>query len=567
MNILIVDDDIIDREMIVRALKRSNIFCNITEVELVDQAIELLTHTAFDVVLLDYNLPQRKGIELLIELKDMPATKKAVVIMISTSKEDDIAIDSINAGAQDFLVKTEINAFRLQRAIANAQVRASLEKELLQSHQRTKELAERDNLTGLANRYYFDESLSLEIKKQRRQNDILALLLIDLDYFKYVNDNYGHDVGDQLLIAVTKRINGCLRGSELFARLGGDEFAITLTNLETNYGATIVAKRIIDALKKPFKIGAHIISSGASIGISLCPSDSVDVKELFKYADIAMYRSKSDGRNQFSFFEAKMQQDFLGSFLIENQLRSAIKNNDFYLLYQPVMNSQNKKFTGAEALIRYDIDNIIQRPDIFIPIAEKSRLIVEIGRWVILEAIKQLSTWHQTHDASLTMSINISSVQLSDEGLIDYIVCCLNAYGVSANKIEFELTETALLVEHENSTKMIQGISDLGCKISLDDFGTGFSSISHLHSFPIDIVKIDKSLMPSSSPKKDIKPILAGLIVMIQSLELDIIAEGIETEIDLHVCVELKINKMQGYYFDKPLPANELASRYLYQPS
>ena len=567
MNILIVDDDIIDREMIVRALKRSNIFCNITEVELVDQAIELLTHTAFDVVLLDYNLPQRKGIELLIELKDMPATKKAVVIMISTSKEDDIAIDSINAGAQDFLVKTEINAFRLQRAIANAQVRASLEKELLQSHQRTKELAERDNLTGLANRYYFDESLSLEIKKQRRQNDILALLLIDLDYFKYVNDNYGHDVGDQLLIAVTKRINSCLRGSELFARLGGDEFAITLTNLETNYGATIVAKRIIDALKKPFKIGAHIISSGASIGISLCPSDSVDVKELFKYADIAMYRSKSDGRNQFSFFEAKMQQDFLGSFLIENQLRSAIKNNDFYLLYQPVMNSQNKKFTGAEALIRYDIDNIIQRPDIFIPIAEKSRLIVEIGRWVILEAIKQLSTWHQTHDASLTMSINISSVQLSDEGLIDYIVCCLNAYGVSANKIEFELTETALLVEHENSTKMIQGISDLGCKISLDDFGTGFSSISHLHSFPIDIVKIDKSLMPSSSPKKDIKPILAGLIVMIQSLELDIIAEGIETEIDLHVCVELKINKMQGYYFDKPLPANELASRYLYQPS
>jgi len=567
MNILIVDDDIIDREMIVRALKRSNIFCNITEVELVDQAVELLTHTAFDVVLLDYNLPQRKGIELLIELKDMPATKKAVVIMISTSKEDDLAIDSINAGAQDFLVKTEINAFRLQRAIANAQVRASLEKELLQSHQRTKELAERDNLTGLANRYYFDESLSLEIKKQRRQNDILALLLIDLDYFKYVNDNYGHDVGDQLLIAVTKRINGCLRGSELFARLGGDEFAITLTNLETNYGATIVAKRIIDALKKPFKIGAHIISSGASIGISLCPSDSVDVKELFKYADIAMYRSKSDGRNQFSFFEAKMQQDFLGSFLIENQLRSAIKNNDFYLLYQPVMNSQNKKFSGVEALIRYDIDNIIQRPDIFIPIAEKSRLIVEIGRWVILEAIKQLSSWHQTHDATLTMSINISSVQLSDEGLIDFIVSCLNSHGVNANKIEFELTETALLVEHENSSKMIQGISDLGCKISLDDFGTGFSSISHLHSFPIDIVKIDKSLMPSSSPKKDIKPILAGLIVMIQSLELDIIAEGIETEIDLNVCVELKINKMQGYYFDKPLPANELASRYLYQPS
>ena len=563
MNILIVDDDIVDREMIVRALKRSNIYCNITEVELVDQAVELLAHTAFDVVLLDYNLPQRKGIELLIELKDMPATKKAVVIMISTSKEDDLAIDSINAGAQDFLIKTEINAFRLQRAIANAQVRASLEKELLQSHQRTKELAEQDNLTGLANRYYFDESLSTEIRKQHRQRSQLALLLIDLDYFKYVNDNYGHDVGDQLLIAVTKRITACLRGSELFARLGGDEFAITLTNLKTSYEATIVAKRIIDALKKPFEIGLHIISSGASIGIALCPSDSVDVKELFKYADIAMYRSKSDGRNQFSFFEAKMQQDFLASFLIENQLRSAIDNDDFYLLYQPVINIQSKKLIGVEALIRYDIDNISQRPDIFIPVAEKSRLIVNIGRWVILEAIQQLSSWHQTHGSTLTMSINLSSVQLSDEGLIDYIVWCLKSQRVDATSIEFELTETALLVEHDHSSKMIQGISDLGCKISLDDFGTGFSSISHLHSFPIDIVKIDKSLMPSSSPKKNIKPFLTGLIVMIQSLELDIIAEGIETEVDLNLCAELNINKMQGYYFDKPLPANELSSRYL----
>ena len=563
MNILIVDDDIVDREMIVRALKRSNIYCNITEVELVDQAVELLDHTAFDVVLLDYNLPQRKGIELLIELKDMPATKKAVVIMISTSKEDDLAIDSINAGAQDFLIKTEINAFRLQRAIANAQVRASLEKELLQSHQRTKELAERDNLTGLANRYYFDESLSTEIRKQHRQRSQLALLLIDLDYFKYVNDNYGHDVGDQLLIAVTKRITACLRASELFARLGGDEFAITLTNLKTSYEATIVAKRIIDALKKPFEIGLHIISSGASIGIALCPSDSVDVKELFKYADIAMYRSKSDGRNQFSFFEAKMQQDFLASFLIENQLRSAIDNDDFYLLYQPVINIQSKKLIGVEALIRYDIDNISQRPDIFIPVAEKSRLIVNIGRWVILEAIQQLSSWHQTHGSTLTMSINLSSVQLSDEGLIDYIVWCLKSQRVDATSIEFELTETALLVEHDHSSKMIQGISDLGCKISLDDFGTGFSSISHLHSFPIDIVKIDKSLMPSSSPKKNIKPFLTGLIVMIQSLELDIIAEGIETEVDLNLCAELNINKMQGYYFDKPLPANELSSRYL----
>jgi len=563
MNILIVDDDKIDREMIVRVLTRSNILCNITQVDMVDRALEVLAHTAFDVVLLDYNLPQRNGIELLIELKDMPAKKNTVVIMTSTSKEDDLATSSINAGAQDFLVKTEINAFRLQRAIANAQIRASLEQELLRSHQRTKELAERDNLTGLANRYYFDESLCHEIKKQQRDKSKLALLLIDLDYFKFVNDNYGHDIGDQLLIAVTKRITSCLRGSELFARLGGDEFAITLTNLESAFAASTVAKRIIESLQKPFKIGHHVITSGASIGISLCPSDSADVKELFKYADIAMYRSKSDGRNRFCFFEAKMQETFLEHFLIENQLRKALTDNEFYLLYQPVIGTLDGKITGVEALIRFNIEDISQRPDIFIPIAEKSRLIIEIGRWVITEAIKQLSYWQKIQGSTLTMSINLSSIQLTDEGLIESIESTLIKHGVDASHIEFELTETALLVEQENTTKMIQSISDLGCKISLDDFGTGFSSISHLHRFPINTVKIDKSLMPSALPKENTKPFLAGLIVMIQSLELDIIAEGIETEIDLNLCIELKANKMQGYYFDKPLTVHELESRYL----
>lgn len=563
MNILIVDDDVIDRKMIARALSRSNIFCNITEVEMVDEAIEILAHTSFDIVLLDYNLPQRNGIDLLVELKEIPNTQNIVVIMMSTSSEDHFALNSINAGAQDFLVKTEINTFRLQRAIANAQARAHLEKELLQSHQRTKELAERDNLTGLANRYYFDESLNQEIKRQQRDKNKLALLLIDLDYFKYVNDNYGHDIGDKLLIAVTKRINACLRGNELFARLGGDEFAITLTNLHVTFDASIVAERIISALKKPFEIDDYIITSGASIGISICPNDSTDVTELFRYADIAMYRSKSDGRNKVSFFEIKMQETFLENFLIENRLRNAIQSNDFYLLYQPVIDSKSKSLSGVEALIRYEIDGVVQSPDIFIPVAEKSRLIIEIGRWVILQAIKQLSLWHHKLNPALTMSINLSSVQLLDEGLIKYIDNCLSSHQVKASYIEFELTETALLVEQENSTKMIQAISDLGCKISLDDFGTGFSSISHLHSFPIDIVKIDKSLMPSASHQGNTTRFLTGLIVMIQSLELDIIAEGIETEVDLDLCLALAVNKLQGYYFDKPLAVKEIESCYL----
>jgi len=563
MNILIVDDDIVDREMILRILKRSKILCNITEVETVDAALEILNKTIFDIILLDYNLPQRNGIDLLLELKVMPNHKDLAVIMMSTSKADDLALNSINAGAQDFLVKTEINVFRLQRAILSAQARACLENELIQSHQRTKELAEHDSLTGLSNRYFFDNHLNREIQCHKESNNKIALLLIDLDHFKYVNDNYGHDVGDQLLIEVAKRIKGVLRKNELLARLGGDEFSVTLTNLHDIADANRIGERINEALLAPFEINNKSFISAASIGISVYPNDSANAKELFKYADIAMYRSKHNGRNQVSFFDMKMKEAFLESFVIENTLRTAIDNQDFYLHYQPVIDSNTGKLSGVEALIRYDIDNIRQNPDSFIPVAEKSRLIIEIGQWVILQATKQLSLWNAHYSPQLTMAINLSSAQLNDEQLIAHIKYCLNLFNVPASQIEFELTETALIVEQENSNKIIQGISDLGCKISLDDFGTGFSSISHLHRFPIDIVKIDKSLMPSASTEYNIKKLLTGLVAMIQSLDLKIIAEGVETKDDLDFCTQLNVDKIQGYYYDKPLTINELEEKYL----
>ncbi|OUR60645.1 GGDEF domain-containing response regulator [Colwellia sp. 39_35_sub15_T18] len=562
MNLLIVDDDVVDRELVRRALKKSNISSIITEVESVGEALEKLDTQRFDAVLLDYNLPQRKGIELLLELKGDVNKQSIAVIMMSASSEDELALSCINAGAQDFLVKTEINAFRLQRAIVNAQARSDLEKRLLQSYQHTKQLAEHDSLTGLVNRYYFDEALNKEILSNQREKTVFALLLLDLDHFKYVNDNYGHDVGDQLLIEVVNRISNCLRGHEMFARLGGDEFAITLTHLKSINGASIVTQRIINALNEPFEIDNYSIQSSVSIGISVCPFDSKEAKELFKFADIAMYRAKNMGRNQFSFFEEEMQEQFLADFLIENKLKTAITNNDFYLHYQPVIDSEDETLTGVEALIRWNNDNENMRPDKFIPIAEKSRLIIDIGKWVIKQAIQQLSLWNADRQLPITMAINLSSVQLTDENLIEYIDESLTKYNVSASLIEFELTETALIVEPENTVKIIKGISDLGCLVSLDDFGTGFSSLSHLHSFPIDIVKIDRSLMPNASSKERVKKILNGLVLMIKSLDLEIVAEGVETKNDFNLCLKLGVGKIQGFYFDKPLSVRELEKKY-----
>jgi len=563
MNILIVDDDKIDRESIRRSLKLPDSSCSIDEVESVDEAVALIKKQHFDVILLDYNLPQRNGIELLLELQGDSIIDGTAIIMMSSQEEDDLALECIRAGAQDFLSKTEINAFRLSRAIINARTRSEMEQQLFKSYTKTKELAEKDSLTGLANRYFFDESLKVDIANNLRTNEIIALLMIDLDHFKFVNDNYGHDVGDELLIEVVNRIQQCLRGSELFARLGGDEFAITLTNLHLATDASHIAKRIIAKFEDPFEIGDLSIKSSVSIGISIHPVDAAGTKELFKYADIAMYRAKKMGRNQFSFFEAALQKQFFSEFELETALRLATETNDFTLNYQPVFDAVTKQIMSVEALIRWDNNGVMVGPDKFIPIAEKTLLILDIGRWVITEAISQIAQWNKQLNTPITMAINLSAVQLKDLSIIDHIEACLSKYRVEPKLITFELTETALLIDSQQSTHTIEKISQIGCKIALDDFGTGFSSLSHLLQYPLNIVKIDKSLMPSVSNEKKVKHILVGLVSMVKSLGHELVAEGIEQESDLTLCSSLGIDKLQGYYFDKPLTAQQLKEKYL----
>lgn len=561
MKVLIVDDDKVDRTSIVRALNKNSPIPEITEVDTAEDGLKQLKENRFDVVLLDYNLPKKNGIEFLLELKDNPSTRNTAVIMMSTSEEEKIALDCIRSGAQDFLTKTEITAFRLRRAILSAQTRADLERELYQSYQRTKKLAECDSLTGLANRYLFDESLVQSISDHQRSGNFLALILLDLDHFKYINDNYGHDIGDELLVKVTNRINSCLRGNELFARLGGDEFSITLSNLQSPQDANFVALRILKSLEMPFQVGDITVTSTASIGISLYPGDGENATDLFKHADIAMYRAKKLGRNQHSFFEQEMQNKFLVDYEIQNNLRQSIDNQEFMLLYQPVVTLSTMKVTGFEALLRWPKYKEIG-PDKFIPIAEKSLLIIELGRWVIFEALKQLAVWNKCSAEPVSMAINVSPIQLSDPELVDLIVQGLVQHNIPPQLVEFELTETALLVESDLTSNTIQAISDLGCCIALDDFGTGFSSLSHLHKYPINTVKIDKSLMPGSSNNEVSKQLVNGLVPMIKSLGLDIVAEGVEEEYDLELCKSLEIEKVQGYYFNRPLKISDIESRY-----
>jgi len=563
MKILIVDDDQLDREQVIRTLKRGGLRADVTEASSVDAGLKIYAQQHFDLILLDYRLPLRDGIEMILELKNEQRDTSTAFVMMSSAEDESIAVKCIQAGAQDFLVKSDITVTQLRRAILHATTRFELERKLLETYQEVKVLAETDSLTGLPNRYCFDESLKQAIVNIRRDDHKIALLLFDLDNFKLVNDSFGHDAGDLLLKKVVSRIKGCLRGNELFSRLGGDEFAITLTNLTTSEQASMVARRILRVMQKPVEIAKTKFKASASIGIVIYPENAQTSEELFKYADIAMYRAKKQGRNQACFFEDEMQLRFQGRLKLELELEAAIEKQELRLHYQPVINPEQDKVTGFEALLRWQTGETLRLPDEFIGIAEETHQIVNIGLWVAEEAISTLAKWNAHRVNPLVMAINVSALQLADLSLVEHIGRCLAEYGVPANLIEIELTETALFKDTANTRKTISAINDLECRLSLDDFGTGYSSISHLRNYPISIVKIDKSLMPLDKNDTRNISLVKGLVSMASILGLDIVAEGVETSEHLMLCRQLGIKRIQGYYYSKPLPLALIEENFL----
>jgi len=566
MKILLVDDDVVDRAAVVRTLHKGGLQAEITEALTVDEGLMLHSKGEFDLILLDYRLPLRDGIEMILELKNEQKNFSTAIVMMSSSEDESIALECIQAGAQDFLVKSNITVPQLRRAILHATTRFELERTLFETYKKVKLLAETDPLTGLPNRYYFDESLKQAIVTNKRNDHKLALLLFDLDNFKLVNDSFGHDTGDVLLKKVVSRIKGCLRGNESFSRLGGDEFAIILTNLTSSEQASMVARRILRVMHKPVEIAKTKFKASASIGIVIYPENARTSDELFKYADIAMYRAKKQGRNQACFFENEMQLRFQGRLKMELELEEAIEKGELRLHYQPVVNPQHDRIQGFEALLRWQHQDTLRSPDEFISIAEETHQIVSVGLWVIEEALATLQKWNYEQEVPFVMAINVSALQLADFMLVDHLRACLEKYQVPAELVEIELTETALFKDTVNTRKTISALDEMGCRLSLDDFGTGFSSISHLRNYPISAVKIDKSLMPVDNHDTKNSSLIEGLVSMASILGLSIVAEGVETQEHLELCKQLEIERIQGYYYSKALPRELIEQKFLENP-
>ena len=563
LRILIVDDDMVDREMVRRLLSKSPHNLEVEEASNVDEGLLLYDRKRYDIVLLDYRMPRRDGIEMIIELRTHMRNFGSAIVMMSSAEDEKLVTKCLEAGAQDFIPKSEITSRRLSNALVHAKTRFKLETELRNSYLKSKDLAEKDSLTGLANRFVFEESLQVAVANNARSEYKLGLILFDMDNFKAVNDIHGHDVGDLVLKKVAICVSNCLREEELFARLGGDEFAILISNLKDAYQLNAIANRILTALKEPVTITHISFNVEISMGVSIHPDNSHSSKDLIKCSDIAMYRAKLKKGSSISYFYSGMQDEFLRRYVVESVLADAIKNNLLSLYYQPIFNPLENSVSGTEALLRLRLPTgEMVFPDEFIPIAEQTGFIIDIGEWVIETALKQLKQWGDIHLSNLVMSINLSSVQLESDNIIDTIKSCIGKNNVDPGSIEFEITETAYLSSNKIISERIHSIHNLGCRIALDDFGTGYSSISHLLHFPITTVKIDKSILPSGPEDKSTSKLLEALVILATSLGLDIVAEGVENEFQLSVIKCHNLKRAQGYYFKKPGSAHNIEKTY-----
>lgn len=449
-----------------------------------------------------------------------------------------------------------------------------MSRNLQESQDHVTYLAYHDALTGLPNRHMFQEYLQRALPQAQRRNSSLALLFMDLDNFKQVNDTMGHQAGDQLLQQLSARITDCLRKEDQLSRinstgleetppntvsrLGGDEFMILLTDLKNPSDAAIVAQRILDTLAAPFSINNNDFFISSSIGISLYPTDGDDVHGLIKNADIAMYHAKEHGRNNYQYFNESMNSKALERLIMENALREAITNQEFILYYQPKVDMRSGNIKGVEALIRWQHPELgMVSPAKFIPLAEESSLIVPIGEWVINEATHQLAVW-QEDGLELSMSINISTAQLNQQNVAEVLQKAIERTKCRADLLEIELTETSIMDAHEHATNMLNDIKSLGVQISMDDFGTGYSSFSYLRDLPIDILKIDRSFVCDITIDQDDATIIAAILAMAHTLNLVVVAEGVETDEQLQFLRAHRCDIVQGYLISRPIPETEL---------
>ena len=420
--------------------------------------------------------------------------------------------------------------------------------------------AQHDLVTNLPNRLLLNDRIAQSIALARRQHRPAALIFLDLDRFKYINDSLGHATGDKLLQSVSKRLLASVRRSDTVSRQGGDEFVILLSEITYPEDAATSAKKILLSLSAPHSIAGQDLHIDGSIGISVYPGDGEDAETLIKNADTAMYHAKEKGRNNFQFFKADMNLKAVERQSLEGSLRRALERKEFLLHYQPKVNLNTGEITGVEALVRWQQpDRGLVPPAQFVPVAEDCGLILPMGRWVLREACRQARAWQDAGLPPLPIAVNVSAVEFRDKGFVESVRSILSETGLDARYLELELTEGVLMGEAESTACVLQELKTMGVHLAVDDFGTGYSSLSYLRQFPIDVLKIDRSFVHQITSDPDDSTIVSAIINMGKSLKHVVVAEGIETQLQRAYLQTLRCAEGQGYLFSRPLGAAQFA--------
>lgn len=589
--LLLVDDIADNRAVLARRFQRRGF--EIIEADGGISALALIEEQSFDLVLLDVMMPDVDGLEVLRRIREQHSAVALPVIMVTAKSQSEDVVQALELGANDYVMKpvdfavafaratTQIGrkkaeeevhkaaaALRrandnLERQIAErtANLVAANEKLQLEIDHRQKSeatieyLAHYDALTGLANRVLLREQLEEALARVRRTGEELAVLVLDLDGFKTVNDTLGHTVGDELLNCIAAQLRGSVRETDKVARLGGDEFAVLQIGAPQPNSAAALAQRLIEVISAPMSVCGHQVVIGASIGVAVSAADQTDAEQLLKSADLAMDRAKSDGRGKLRFFEPEMDARAQARRALELDLREALAAGDFELHYQPLVNVRDDRVVGFEALLRWSSAARGRiSPAEFIPVAEETGMIVPIGEWAIKQACSDAATWPE----NIRVAVNLSPIQFKSSNLIPTIVDALKSSGLAADRLELEITESVLLEKTSGNLNILNQFRDLGVRIAMDDFGTGYSSLSYLRSFPFNKIKIDQSFIRELSDEEDSRVIVRAIAAMGASFKLTTTAEGVETEEQLR-CLRLEgCTEIQGYLVSPPRPAAEI---------
>jgi len=521
------------------------------------QALSALLEHQYHIVLCDHSLGEKNGIDLITEIHSR-LHHPPPFIMLTGCHEKSIDCLAMNAGATDYLLKQELSPSILERAIRYAKQHKLIEEKLL-------EMAHYDQLTGLANRTLFHIRLQENILQARRARNKLALLMVDLDNFKEVNDTLGHPAGDTLLVKAAQRIRSLIRESDTLARLGGDEFAIVATQINNSDDIAPLADKIVNELSRPFTLQETEILIGASIGVSLFPCDADNVDDLMKMSDMALYEAKRLGRSQHYFLDKTLNEEANRKNMIKLEFNRSLQNYEFSLHYQPIIDLPTGNLASAEVLLRWKNAKLGPvSPNEFIPIAEQSGFIYPLGEWILKSACQQINKWKSVHhEPEVSFAINLSAQQFNCNRVIQKIRTLIRRYSLSPESIQIEITEHVLLSKSHEVIERLEALKELGVKLSLDDFGTGYSSFSYLSKFPIDKLKIDKSLVEGIPDNPKNCGIVDAILSIADSLDIEIVAEGIETQEQLEFLLSRDCQYGQGYFFSEPLNDEDFLNSHL----